>query len=102
NSLKSGEVHLAHILISVPEGASAEQIQVSRDKADSVKKQIGVGMEFSAAAILYSNAQDALDGGDLGWRRYDEVPETFANLAEGMQTREAFQVRRAPSGSHTV
>ena len=102
NSLKSGEVHLAHILISVPEGASAEQIQVSRDKADSVKKQIDGGMDFSAAAIRYSNAQDALDGGDLGWRRYDEVPETFANLAEGMQPGQVSQVLRGPSGFHIV
>ena len=102
NSLKAGEVHLAHILISVPEGASAEQIQVSRDKADGVKKQIDGGMDFSAAAIRYSNAQDALDGGDLGWRRYDEVPETFANLAEGMQPGQVSQVLRGPSGFHIV
>lgn len=102
NSLKSGEVHLAHILISVPEGASAEQIQAAREKAESVKKQIDGGMDFSAAAIRYSNAQDALDGGDLGWRRYDEVPETFANLAEGMQTGQVSQVLRGPSGFHIV
>lgn len=102
NSLKSGEVHLAHILISVPEGASAEQIQVAREKADSVKKDIDGGMDFAAAAIRYSNAQDALDGGDLGWRRYDEVPETFANLAEGMQPGQVSQVLRGPSGFHIV
>jgi len=102
NSLKSGEVHLAHILITVPEAASADQIQVARDKADKVKKDIDGGMDFSAAAIRYSNAQDALDGGDLGWRRYDEVPETFANLAEGMQPGQVSQVLRGPSGFHIV
>ncbi|HVJ61698.1 MAG TPA: SurA N-terminal domain-containing protein, partial [Tahibacter sp.] len=36
NSLKTGEVHLAHILIDVPEGASAEQIAAAREKAEKV------------------------------------------------------------------
>src|SRR4029079_11363200 len=94
NSLKSGEVHLAHILIQVPEAAGADQIQKAKDKADDVKKQIDAAMDFAAAAIRYSNAQDALDGGDLGWRRFDEVPDTFANLAEGMQPGQVSQVLR--------
>ena len=102
NSLKSGEVHLAHILIQVPEAAGADQIQKAKDKADDVKKQIDGGMDFAAAAIRYSNAQDALDGGDLGWRRFDEVPEVFANLAEGMQAGQVSQVLRGPSGFHIV
>src|SRR5581483_7569600 len=85
NSLKSGEVHLQHILLVVPEGADAAQIQTVRAKADNVKKEIDGGMDFTAAAIRYSNAEDALQGGDLGWRRFDEVPEAFANLVDGMQ-----------------
>jgi len=102
NSLKAGEVHLAHILVTVPDGASADQIKVAREKADEVKKQLDNGMDFSAAAIRYSNAQDALEGGDLGWRRYDEVPEAFSNLAEGMQSGQVSQVVRGPSGFHIV
>lgn len=102
NSLKSGEVHLAHITIGVPEGASAGQIQTAKEKADDVKKQIDAGMDFTAAAIRYSNAQDALQGGDLGWRRYDEVPEAFAELIEGMQAGQVSQVLRGPSGFHIM
>ncbi len=102
NSLKSGEVHLQHILISLPDGADAKQIQTAHDKAEDVEKQIAGGMDFTAAAIRYSNAQDALQGGDLGWRRYDEVPEAFANLVEGMQPGEVSQAIRGPSGFHIV
>jgi peptidyl-prolyl cis-trans isomerase SurA len=102
NSLKAGEVHLQHILIGVPEGADAAAIQTVRDKADSVKKQLDGGMDFTAAAIRFSNAQDALQGGDLGWRRYDEVPEAFANLVDGMQAGQISQVLRGPSGFHIV
>jgi peptidyl-prolyl cis-trans isomerase SurA len=102
NSLKAGEVHLAHILIGVPEGADAAQIQAVREKAEGVKKQIEGGMDFTAAAIRFSSGQDALQGGDLGWRRYDEVPEAFANLVEGMQPGQVSQVVRGPSGFHIV
>jgi peptidyl-prolyl cis-trans isomerase SurA len=102
NSLKSGEVHLAHILVAVPDGASAEQIQQAHDKAEDVRKQIDGGMDFTQAAIRFSNASDALEGGDLGWRRFDEVPEAFANLAEGMQPGGVSQVMRGPSGFHIV
>jgi len=102
NSLKAGEVHLQHILVGVPEGANAAQIQAVRDKADGIKKQVDEGMDFTAAAIRFSSAQDALQGGDLGWRRYDEVPEAFANLVDGMQAGQVSQVLRGPSGFHIV
>jgi len=102
NSLKAGEVHLQHILVGVPEGANAAQIQAVREKADGIKKQVDEGMDFTAAAIRFSSAQDALQGGDLGWRRYDEVPEAFANLVDGMQAGQVSQVLRGPSGFHIV
>jgi peptidyl-prolyl cis-trans isomerase SurA len=102
NSLKSGEVHLQHILIGLPNGADASQIAAARAKADEVKAKIDGGMDFTTAAIQYSAAQDALQGGDLGWRRYDEVPEAFANLVEGMKAGDVSQPLRGPSGFHIV
>jgi peptidyl-prolyl cis-trans isomerase SurA len=102
NSLKSGEVHLQHILIGLPNGANAAQIQAAHDKAESVKKELDGGMDFTAAAIRYSSGQDALQGGDLGWRRFDEVPEAFAELVEGMQSGQVSQALRGPSGFHIV
>lgn len=102
NSLKSGEVHLQHILIGLPNGADASQIAAARAKADEVKAKVDGGMDFTTAAIQYSSAQDALQGGDLGWRRYDEVPEAFANLVEGMKPGDVSQPLRGPSGFHIV
>ncbi len=102
NSLKSGQVHLQHILIGLPNGADASQIAAARAKADEVKAKIDGGMDFTTAAIQYSSAQDALQGGDLGWRGYDEVPEAFANLVEGMKPGDVSQPLRGPSGFHIV
>jgi hypothetical protein len=54
----------------VPDGASPAQIQAAREKAQQVRAEIDAGLDFAAAAIRYSEGQQALEGGDLGWRRY--------------------------------
>lgn len=102
NSLKSGEVRLSHILVGVPDGASAEQIQAAREKAERLRGEIEGGLDFNAAAMRASDAQDALQGGDLGWRRYDQVPEMFAELLQGMQVGQVSPAVRGPSGFHIL
>lgn len=100
--LQRGDVHLGHILIAVPDGADAEAIRIGREKADGVRKLIEDGMEFSAAAIRYSNAPNALEGGDLGWRALTEVPVMFADMVEQMRVGEVTPAIRAPSGFHIL
>lgn len=100
--LQRGDVHLGHILIAVPDGADAETVRVGREKADGVRKLIDEGMEFSAAAIRYSNAPNALEGGDLGWRALTEVPVAFAELVEQMRAGEVTPAVRGPSGFHIL
>src|SRR5690606_33754047 len=71
-------------------------------KADDVVRQIREGLDFSAAAIRYSDAQNALDGGDLGWRSYDEVPTAFAEIGDKLQAGEVAAPIRGPNGFHIV
>ncbi len=101
-SYKAGEVHLAHIQISIPSGADAAAIQVSQAKAEQALAAIKGGMDFNAAAIRYSDAPDALDGGDLGWRRMDEVPAAFAETIESMKPGDVSPALRGPTGFHIL
>ena len=101
-NVKTGEIHLAHILIATPENASAEQIQTAKQKADDVKKQIDGGLDFAAAAIRYSNAQDALEGGDLQWRPLSALPEAFVQIGESLSPGQVSQVIRGPNGFHIL
>src|SRR5688572_20187003 len=101
-SLKRGEVRVSHILVGVPDGANPEQIQTAREKIERVRREIDEGLEFSAAAIRYSDGQQALEGGDLGWRRYDEVPTIFADMVAGMEPGQVSQPLRGPSGFHML
>ena len=99
---KAGEVHLAHIQISIPGGADAAAIQASQAKAEQALAAIKGGMDFHAAAIRYSDAPDALDGGDLGWRRMDEIPPAFADTVESMKSGDVSAALRGPTGFHII
>ncbi|MBQ4855312.1 peptidylprolyl isomerase [Rhodanobacter sp. B2A1Ga4] len=99
---KAGEVHLAHIQISIPGGADAAAIQASQAKAEQALAAIKGGMDFNAAAIRYSDASDALDGGDLGWRRLDEIPPAFADTIASMKPGDVSPALRGPTGFHIL
>ncbi|WP_266168406.1 peptidylprolyl isomerase [Dyella subtropica] len=99
---KAGEIHLAHIQISLPSGAGATEIQTAQHKAEEAIAAAKGGMDFHAAAIRYSDAQDALDGGDLGWRRMDEVPPAFADAVSGMKPGDISPALRGPTGFHIL
>ncbi|HET6433363.1 peptidylprolyl isomerase [Dyella sp.] len=95
---KAGEVHLAHIQISIPAGGTAADIEAAQNKAAEAIKAIQGGMDFKAAAIRYSDAQDALDGGDLGWRRMDEIPPAFTDTIAAMKPGDVTPALRGPTG----
>jgi peptidyl-prolyl cis-trans isomerase SurA len=99
---KTGEVHLGHIQISIPAGADAAAIQASQAKAAQAEAAIRGGMDFNAAAIRYSDAPNALDGGDLGWRRLDEVPPAFADAVANMKVGDVSPALRGPTGFHIL
>ena len=99
---KAGEVHLAHIQISIPSGGTAADIQPAQAKAQEAIKAIKGGMDFNAAAIRYSDAQDALDGGDLGWRRMDECRRPLPTPSASMKPGEITPALRGPTGFHIL
>jgi peptidyl-prolyl cis-trans isomerase SurA len=100
--LRRGQIHLAYILVGLADGATPDQIEEARAKAEDIKAQIDGGLDFAAAAIRFSDAQNALDGGDLGWRPYDQVPAAFADVAEQMQPGQVSVPLRGPNGFHIL
>jgi peptidyl-prolyl cis-trans isomerase SurA len=93
------QLHLAHILVAMPEGATPEQIATAQKKIEGVKALIDKGeMDFAAAAVRYSDSPNALEGGDLGWRSSDEIPSAFAELIRDMKPGDVSAPLRGPSG----
>lgn len=96
------EFHLAHILIVVPEQASAENIQAARDRAEHALKELKAGADFAQVAAGYSDADDALKGGELGWRKSDRIPPLFMNELQTLEPGKVTSVLRSPSGFHIL
>lgn len=102
SGVAGGEVRLGHILVSVPDNADADTIRIGQEKADGIHKLIVDGMEFSAAAIRYSNAPNALEGGDLGWRAINEIPAAFAEVVGALGEGQVTPAIRGPAGFHIL
>ena len=93
------QLHLAHILVAMPEGATPEQIATAQKKIEGVKSLLDKGeLDFAAAAVRYSDSPNALEGGDLGWRSSDEIPSAFAELIRDMKPGQVSAPLRGPSG----
>lgn len=99
----NAQYRLAHILVALPEGATAEQIATGQKKIEGIKALLDKGeMEFSAAAVRYSDSPNALEGGDLGWRSLDQVPTSFGNTIRTMQRGQVVGPIRGPSGFQLI
>ena len=99
DSLQRGQINVSVILVAVPDGATQEQLETARKKVEGVQDLVRRGeMEFSAAAIRYSDAPNALEGGELGWRGYDGLPPLLASVAQSLQVGEVSQPIRGPDG----
>ena len=94
---------LANILVALPEGASTEQIATAKGKIDGIRDLISKGqLTFKAAAIRYSDAQNALEGGEIGWRSMDTIPPQFTDLISNMKPGDISQAVRGPSGYQLI
>jgi len=93
---------LYHILISVPEAASPGQVQASQARLDKVQLLLAEGGDFSEIASGYSDGQNALEGGDLGWRSQGELPSLFAKQVPNLAVSEVSEVIRSGSGFHLI
>jgi peptidyl-prolyl cis-trans isomerase SurA len=96
------EYRLAHVLVMVPEQASPEQIEARRRRADEALRQIRSGADFAQIAAGYSDAQDALQGGNLGWRAPARLPTVFVDPVRGMKPGEVSGLLRSAAGFHIV
>jgi len=96
------EYRLGHILVSLPEGASTENIRRAKARGQTLLNKLSDGEDFAQLAISESDGQLALAGGDLGWRRLGEIPTLFATVVSNMSKGDVSQLIRSPSGFHIV
>nr|WP_189691750.1 peptidylprolyl isomerase SurA [Pseudomonas shirazensis] len=94
----SEEFHLSNILIPTPEGANSAAIQAAAQQAGQVYQQLKQGADFAQMAIARSASENALEGGDMGWRKAGQLPPEFAKMLSGLSNGEIAQPIRIPNG----
>ena len=96
------ELNIAQILVRVPENASPQQIAERRKRAETAIAQLKSGTDFAKVAASFSDAGDALTGGDLGWRTVSRLPQLFVDAVEKLGEGEIAPLLRSANGFHVL
>lgn len=100
--LFNAEMHLAHILIEVPDGATPDEVDAAKQEAEKVVEAIRNGASFHEQALRHSAGNEALKGGDLGWREAAQWPTLFAEAAVALEVGDVSEPLRAGNGFHII
>lgn len=97
---QTSEYNLSHILISVPQAATAEQVAAREARVNEVREKLANGSDFAQLAVTYSDSGTNIDGGTLGWRKAAELPSIAAEVIPKLKAGEITDPIRTPSGFH--
>ncbi|MBW4049985.1 MAG: peptidylprolyl isomerase SurA [Proteobacteria bacterium] len=96
------EYNVSHILIAVPPNATPAQITQAQQRAEDVYRRAAKGEDFAKLAVAYSNSEDALTGGSLGWRKGSELPTFLTQTILSLKPGQVAAPLRSPTGFHIV
>lgn len=96
------EYRLAHLTINVANEATPQQWAEAKIKAETALSQLQSGKAFFNVVTEFSNAEDALQGGDLGWRKTAQLPTLFVEAADKLQRAQYSNLLQSPAGYHIV
>ncbi|MFP4639900.1 MAG: peptidylprolyl isomerase [Guyparkeria sp.] len=96
------EYRLAQILVAVPENASPEAVEEARERAEDIRENLADGADFAKVSAERSDALDADEGGDIGWRDAGRIPSLFLPVVQDLEAGEVSEIVRSPNGFHIV
>ena len=99
---KNDDIHIAHILLAVPEKADADEVTQIFNKAEELLKKIKTGEDFGKLAAQNSSAPDRANGGQLGMRSPDKYPGLFVDAVQSLQVGGVTGPLRSGAGFHIL
>jgi len=99
---RQAEYNLGHLLFLAPDGASPETLQKLKAKAEKAQAELKNGADFAQVSASYSDAQNALQGGTMGWRGEAKLPSLFVDAVKGIKIGEVTPTLRSPNGYHIL
>ena len=100
--ITADEYNIAHILLSFPEPAGAEEIRATKDRAEQLRQEILAGGDFASLAKEWSSGQSAAEGGDMGWRKPGKLPSVFGDRVTKMTIGEVAGPIKSGTGYHLI
>lgn len=100
-ALAQPEFHLLHALLPIPPDASDRTVSAASNQVDAVMKRIRAGEGFKQV-IQSSNQPYSFSAGDLGWRKLDELPSLFTEVAPTLSPGQTAKPLRSESGYHII
>lgn len=101
-SRTNAEYELAHILIQVNDPNDEEEAAAARALIETLREEIVAGRDFRSVAVAESDASNALEGGNMGWRAEGQLPSLVADVVPNMAAGEVSPVLENSSGFHLV
>lgn len=99
--LTQPEYHIVHALLAVSPSASDTEVAAAQSYVDGLVKRIRAGESFERV-VSSSTGKYTFSGGDLGWRKLNDLPSLFSDVAPGLAVGETADPIRSPSGFHLV
>ena len=96
------QYNVQHILLSVKSGLTKVEIEAIENNANLLIKRLEDGESFEKLAASYSSAQEALEGGFLGWRTSAELPSLFAEVITELKVGDVALPVRSGAGFHIL
>lgn len=95
------EYNTSHILLALPDNATQAQVEETTKLAQEIIERARTE-DFSKLAVTYSNSPDALEGGELGWRKGQALPTIFQEPVADLKIGEVSKPLVVPGGVHLV
>ena len=102
NVVVNSDWELSHILLSVGESASAEELAKVEATADEIYTRLQDGADFRELAARYSEGPTALEGGSLGWKSGEQIPSIFTDVLQDMTAGDITEPFRTANSIHIV
>ena len=96
------EYRISHILVATPESATAEEIEQAKLVGQKILDDLQSGISFEELAKTVSDGQQSESGGDLGWRKENDIPELFAEKIRSMKEGDVSDLITSSSGIHII
>ena len=101
-SIAAPEFNIAQILLKLDSSAEPARVAEQVAKAEEIAAKARSGTDFDALAREFSASPDALQGGSLGWRNADRLPELFVEAISALAEGEVAKPVRSPAGVHLL